>query len=145
MRPLQVAALCALGATAGCMSDSDDPAEGGFFNGVRGIASGGYEARVTEREQAVAAAQTRNQALGQEQAELAAQIEATKRNLAQARLTLLSQRDANSNLDSGTRARVDAVLRAQPGGSTDAEQLSDLQRILAETRALSRDLSQLSG
>lgn len=145
MRVRHVVLLGALGGLPGCMADSEDPAEGGFFNGVRGIASGGYEARVAEREQAVEAAQTRNQALGAEESDLAAQIEATKRSLAQARFTLLQQRDANPNLDRGTRARVDAVLNAQPKGATDAEQLEALRRILAETNALSRDLSQLAG
>lgn len=132
-------------ALSGCAATSDDPAEGGFFNGIRGIGSGGYEGRVAERQQAVATAEIRNAALGAEQSDLAARIDATKRSLAQERFMLLRQRDASPNLDSDTRARVDAVLRAQPGGATDAEQLESLQRLLAETRALSQDLAELAG
>lgn len=141
----RLAVACALAAVSGCVATSDDPAEGGFFNGVRGISSGSYDGRVAERQQAVAAAEVRNAALSAEQGALAAQIDATKQSLAQARFELLRQRDANPNLASDTRARVDAVLRARPGGATDAEQLESLQRLLAETRALSQDLAGLAG
>lgn len=132
-------------ALAGCGAPSDDPAEGGFFNGVRGITSGTYDARVAEREQAVSTAEARNEALSAQQGDLAARIAATKSSLAQARFTLLQQRDARPNMSPGMRSRVDAALSAQPGGATEAEQLANLQRILAETRALSSDLARLAG
>ena len=137
--------IVAVAILSGCAASSDDPAEGGFFNGVRGIASGSYEGRVAERQDAVAVAEVRNAALSAEQSDLAARISATRRSLAQARFRLLQQRDATPNLDGGTRARVDAVLSAQPAGGTDAEQLESLQRLLAETRALSEDLARLAG
>lgn len=145
MLPRRLALACTLVAVSGCVATSDDPAEGGFFNGIRGISSGSYEGRVSERQRAVATAEVRNAALSAEQSDLAARIDATKRSLAQARVMLLRQRDANPNLDSDTRVRVDAVLRAQPGGATDIEQLESLQRLLAETRALSEDLAELAG
>ena len=137
--------LFAIIGISACTAGSDDPAEGGFFNGIRGVTTGAYDARIEEREQAVETAQELNQSLATEQGEIAERLAATKGALARARLTLLQQRDSASELDVGTRQRVDAVLRAQPSAGSDAQQLDELQRILAETRALSRELSQLSG
>ena len=145
MRPATIPSLCAILTVAACASESDDPAEGGFFNGIRGVTSGTYDARVAEREQAVETARESNRSLAAEQGEIAERLAATKGALARARLTLLQQRDAASGLDAGTRQRVDSVLRAQASAGSDAQQLEDLQRILAETRALSRELAQLSG
>ncbi|MFV0361412.1 hypothetical protein [Tropicimonas sp.] len=143
MRPSGAVSLLVAALFGGCV-DSSDPAAGGFYNGIAGIAGGGYERREAERESAVAEAQARNQALSAEQRALAARISATQGEVAQARFTLLRQRDSAPNLDARTRARVNAVLAAEPRGGTDAARLADLQRILRETRALSADLAQLA-
>lgn len=128
----------------GCV-DSQDPAAGGFYNGLSGIATGGYEARVEEREVAVANAEARNAELTAEQRSLAAQISSTERSLTQARFQLLQQRNSAQGLDSATQARVNKVLAAKPKGSTEAARLADLQRLLSETRMLSEDLARLAG
>ncbi len=128
----------------GCV-DSQDPAAGGFYNGLSGIATGGYEARVEEREVAVANAEARNAELTAEQRSLAAQISSTERSLTQARFQLLQQRNAAQGLDRATQARVNKVLAAKPKGSTEASRLADLQRLLSETRMLSEDLARLAG
>lgn len=128
----------------GCV-DSQDPAAGGFYNGLSGIATGGYEARVEEREVAVANAEARNAELTAEQRSLAAQISATERSLTQARFQLLQQRNAAQGLDSATQARVNKVLAAKPKGTTESARLAELQRLLSETRMLSEDLARLAG
>lgn len=127
---------------AACV-ESGDPAEGGFLRGVSGIASGGYDERVAEREAEVSEAEARNTALRGEQRSLAARIAATEGALTDARFRLLRQRDAARNLDPGTRARVNAALVAEPGGGSDEARLADLQRLLSETRALSAELAAL--
>lgn len=132
--------VCGLG---GCVTSSD-PGEGGFFNGVAGIAGGGYEARIDERESAVAEASARNVALTKEQQALAGRISATENDLTRARFRLLQQKNAAKNLDATTANRINAALTAEPGGRTDEARLADLQRLLGETRALSEDLARLS-
>ncbi|SDL66088.1 hypothetical protein [Aliiruegeria lutimaris] len=128
----------------GCV-DSQDPAAGGFYNGLSGIASGSYDVRIEEREVAVANAEARNAELAAEKRSLAAQISATESNLTQARFELLKQRNAAQGLDSTTQARINKVLTAKPKGTTDAARLADLQRLLSETRMLSEDLARLAG
>jgi hypothetical protein len=127
---------------AACETNSD-PAAGGFINGLAGVTTGAYDARITAGEAAVAESQARNDALQAEQSALAAQIASTERSLASARFTLLNQRDAATNLDAATAAQVNAVLAAQPTGNTEAERLASLQQLLAQTSALSRDLASL--
>ena len=41
-----LARLLAVLLVAGCVQ-SDDPAEGGFYSGISGLAGGGYEGRIT--------------------------------------------------------------------------------------------------
>lgn len=115
-----------------------DPAEGGFFAGVSGIATGAYEDQITEAENDVAAAQARNDAL-------AAQIQSSESELAQLKLKILRQRDAIEDADAATSARIDRVLNAKPQGATAQAQLEALQRSISDARALSADLARLSG
>jgi hypothetical protein len=121
---------------------STDPSQGGFVAGVQGIATGAYDARIDTAEAGVAEAQARNDALRAEQAGLAAQIAEGEQALASARFQLLTQRDA-ATLDDATAARVNAALVAEPQGASEAERLADLQRLLAETNALSAELASL--
>ncbi len=122
---------------AGCMT-STDPADGGFFNGVSGIASGSYQEQIDADEAQVAAAQARN-------AELAAQIRGAESELARLKVTIVNQRNALGATDAATANRINAVLVAQPSGRTDADRLAALQQSIADARALSQDLAKLSG
>ncbi|WP_372572713.1 hypothetical protein [Ruegeria jejuensis] len=124
-------------ALAGCQTTTD-PAEGGFFNGVSGIATGAYDDRVDAAEADVASAQARNDAL-------AAQIRSSESELAQLKLQILQQRDALGGTDPATAQRIDRVLNSSPSGSTDAAKLAALQRSIADAKALSADLVWLSG
>lgn len=142
MRTLWLA-LAAGAGLAACVDGGGNPAEGGFFRGVSGIASGGYDARVAAREAEVAEAQAGNAALRAERSALAARIAAAERDLTAARFDLLQARDRARSLDPGTRARVNAALVAEPAGGSDAVRLADLQRLLSETRALSAELASL--
>ena len=69
---------------------SPDPAEGGFFNGISGLAGGGYEQRIEERETSLASANQQQSALQARAAELAAQQAEVDRQLASARSRLSS-------------------------------------------------------
>ncbi|MCL6284490.1 hypothetical protein M3P21_13225 [Ruegeria sp. 2012CJ41-6] len=124
-------------ALAGCQTTTD-PAEGGFFNGVSGIATGAYDDRIDAAEADVASAQARNDAL-------AAQIRGRESELAQLKLKILQQRDGLGGTDPDTAQRIDRVLNSNPTGSTDAEKLAALQRSIADAKALSADLARLSG
>ncbi len=139
-----VAALAALPLIAGCAT-STDPAEGGFFNGVAGIASGAYERQIAEQEQQVADARARNDRLAAQQSALQAQIKAAEAELARLKFKLLQQRNAISGLSPARAARIDAILNANPTGRTDAQKLAALQKTIADARALSAELAQLAG
>lgn len=124
-------------ALAGCMT-SEDPADGGFFNGVSGIATGSYQAQIDADEAQIEASRVRN-------AELAAQIRGAESELARLKVTILNQRNALGNTDRATSNRINAVLVSEPTGRTDAARLAALQQSIADARALSQDLAQLSG
>lgn len=126
-----------------CVSSSD-PADGGFFNGVQGISSGSYDARIDEREQAVVESQSRNTDLRAEQASLQAQIKASESELAKLKFTILQQKNATSGMDPQTSARVNAVLNAKPTGSTDQAKLAALQKTISDAKALSAELAKLA-
>ena len=135
--------ICGAFLLAGCVT-SEDPSEGGFFNGVSGITSGTYDQRVEEREAGVADATARNEALAAEQARLSAQIQSAEGELARLKLRILNQKTALGATDARTEARVQAVLNAKPSGQTQADQLAALQKTIADAKALSADLAKLS-
>lgn len=126
-----------VGLLAACQTTTD-PAEGGFFNGVSGIATGAYDDRIDTAEADVAGAQARNDAL-------AAQIRGQESELAQLKLKILGQRDALGPTDAATARRIDTVLNSAPSGRNDQERLAALQRSISEAKALSADLARLSG
>lgn len=117
---------------------SVDPAEGGFFNGVSGIASGSYQNQIDADEAQVEASRERN-------ANLAAQIQSAESELARLKVTIVNQRNALGNTDAATSNRINAVLVSKPAGNTDAARLAALQQSIADARALSQDLAKLSG
>ncbi len=133
-----------LGVLAGCQTTTD-PAEGGFFSGVSGIATGAYEDRVSASEAEVASAQARNDALAAQQSALGARIKSSESELAGLKFQILQQRDALGPTDSATAARIDRVLNAKPTGATAEARLAALQQTISQARALSADLAKLSG
>lgn len=139
---------------AGCAT-SDDPAAGGFFNGVSGLAGGGYQGRVDERQADVDSEQARAAALAAQQSSVAAQtasvgvqIDQLRDELTRLRIQIANQqselRSAGVAIPASMVTRVNAVVNASPGGGNDAERLANLQAAIANARALSADLARLS-
>ncbi|MEX0970457.1 MAG: hypothetical protein WD046_08460 [Paracoccaceae bacterium] len=139
---------------AGC-STSDDPAAGGFFNGVSGLAGGGYQARVDERQADVDSEQARAAALAAQQSSVAAQtaavgtqIDQLRDELTRLRIQIANQqaelRSAGVAIPAALTTRINAVVNASPSGANDAERLAKLQAAVANARALAADLARLS-
>jgi hypothetical protein len=125
---------------AGCVQ-SDDPAEGGFYSGVAGLAGGGYEGRIAEREAAVAAAQSRQIALASELAGLEREHRALQARLGAQRSALRSEGVA---IPPATELRLDAAL-AGPTETDPAARAAALERAIGDARQLSDQLADLSG
>lgn len=126
------------GLLAGCAT-SDDPADGGFFSGVAGVAGGGFEGRVAEREAAVAAEQAR-------QAALEAELAGLEREYRQLRLQLAQQRAAlaadGTAIPASVDAEVSAVIDAQAPADADATaRLAQLREAVRKARELSEALA----
>jgi hypothetical protein len=132
--------LLAAGLVAGCVQ-SDDPAEGGFYSGITGLAGGGYEARIAEREAAVTAAQSRQAALGAELTGLEREHAALQARLGQQRSVL---RRAGVAIPPATELRLDAAL-AGPSETDPARRIAELERAIADDRRLSEQLAELGG
>jgi len=134
---------------------SQDPADGGFFSGIVGVAGGGYQGRVDERQAALDAEQARAGALAGEQQQVAATSASIAAELTRLRAehTALRQRISQqlSALQSAGVAvspalvtKVRAAVNESPSGRTDAERLASLQAAIANARGLSADLARLS-
>jgi hypothetical protein len=136
MRSL-VAALCL--ATAACAM-SDDPAEGGFFNGIAGLAGGGYQGRVVEREAAVASSQARGAELAAELAALQGEHRALKDRLAAQRARLRAQ---GLRLTPQAELHLEAALATEPNAADPVARAAALQRAIADARTLSEQLAEL--
>lgn len=115
--------------------DSTDPAEGGFFNGVSGIASGTYDARVEEREREVAAARAENARLTAELARLRGEHSRLKNRIVQQRAALAAK---GIRLSPESERQVSAALRANP------DRVESLRKAIADARALSERLARLA-
>lgn len=126
--------LCAPLLIAACV-DSTDPADGGFVNGISGVASGTYDQRVREREAEVAAAQARNDALTAELARLRGDHAAAKNQIVQQRAALAEQ---GIRLSPASERQVQAALRSNP------DRAETLRKAIAEARALSERLARLA-
>lgn len=118
-----------------CVS-SQDPADGGFFNGVNGLAGGGYQARVDEREENLANAQARNAELTGQLAALRGQHSNLKSEIVQKRAAL---RTKGVKLTAASERDVQEVISANP------QSAAALRRAIADARALSAELTRLSG
>jgi len=152
MKSLLMCATLAL--VAGC-STSDDPAAGGFLNGVSGLASGGYQTRVDERQSDVDTEQSRAASLAGQQSAVAAQtasvgaqIDSLRDELTRLRIQIANQqaelRGSGVAIPASLNTRVNSTVNGSPGGANDAERLANLQRAIADARALSAELARLS-
>jgi hypothetical protein len=139
MRMPPAALPCAL-LLAACVL-SDDPAEGGFYIGVAGIAGGGYDARVAERVAGVAASQARQAELSAELAGLTGQHEALKDQIIAQRSQLRSQ---GVRLAPEAETRIQAVLLSDPAATDPAERREQLLRAISDARVLSEQLATLA-
>ena len=115
---------------------SEDPADGGFFNGVNGLAGGGYQARVDEREENLANAQARNSQLRGQHAALRGQHSNLKSEIIQKRAAL---RAKGVKLTASSERDVQEVISDNP------QSAAALRRAIADARALSAELTRLSG
>ena len=120
----------------GACVDSTDPADGGFFNGVSGVASGEYDARVEEREKQVAEEQARNSALRAELARLRGQHSSVKNEIVQRRAALAT---AGVRLSPASERQVQAALAANP------QKVESLRKAIADARELSARLARMAG
>jgi hypothetical protein len=125
---------------AACVQ-SDDPAEGGFYSGIAGLAGGGYEGRIAGREAAVAAAQGRQTALAAELAGIERDHRALQARLGAQRSALRSKGVA---IPPATALRLDAAL-AGPTETDPAARAAALERAIGDTRQLSDQLAGLAG
>ncbi len=134
---------------------SENPADGGFLSGVVGVAGGGYQGRIDDREAALAAEQAQANALAAEQAQVAATNASISAELARLRQEhtalrlkiadqLAALQSAGVNVPTSMETRVRAVVNTTPSGRTDAQRLAALRTAIADARALSADLSRLS-
>lgn len=134
---------------------SQDPADGGFLSGIVGVAGGGYQGRVNDQEAALANEQAQADALAAQQAQVAATNASISAEINQLRSQLtalrvkISQQMADLQaagvaVNGATQSRVRAVVNNTPSGRTDAQRLAALRTAIADARALSADLSQLS-
>ncbi|WP_069299215.1 hypothetical protein [Neptunicoccus sediminis] len=144
------ALLCAvLLLTAACAQrgNLDDPAYGGFFNGIENISDGTYDARIATREERVAALQHRQQRLLAERNSLSRQVSAHQNALARLQQDIIVSkiRIGEQNIPQQTQARISAALNPPPSGQTDAERLANLQKTIADTRKLAESLAKLAG
>jgi hypothetical protein len=117
-------------ALAGCAT-SGDPAEGGFINGVAGLAGGGYEARIADREQA-----------------LAFELAGLEREHAALGNQIIGQRAALRARGVGVPPWTEqAVLAAtaEPRAADPAARAASLRRAIADSRRLSVQLSMVGG
>ncbi len=114
---------------AGCAT-SDDPHQGGFLSGVAGLAGGGYQRRVDERE-------------GTFRGELSAQqqLQAEARSVEQERAAVRSDLNrANARLADLERrlAQQRAMLRASGGQSAQRRRLDQAQVQITRTKGALR-------
>jgi len=133
-------AAAAAAALAGC-AVSDDPAAGGFVSGIAGVAGGGYDARIAERETGLAATQA-------EGAALTAQLAALEREHASLKDQLIRQRAdlgaAGVRLTPASERAFQTAIATEPSETDPAARAAALQRAIADGRRLSEQLAALS-
>lgn len=119
----------------GCGPQLHDPAQGGFLEGVGALATGGYDARIADREAALANLQEQADALRQRREEAEGRQRATRSELESAEDELSRLREEQRRLD-------DALSRACQTNKRYAATLSGVQR---RANRLREDIKRLSG
>jgi chromosome segregation ATPase len=132
----RVATLLALLLLAACAT-SPDPAQGGFISGVAGLASGGYEQRVTTQSQEL-------ERMRAQQVEAERQAGQAKVALAERQQSLTRLRSDVAGLDlslKNVQARA-AQQRAQNAALSDRDRklMSDLDRAKTRLGSLQQQL-----
>ncbi|WP_069299852.1 hypothetical protein [Neptunicoccus sediminis] len=120
---------------AGCVT-SEDPGDGGFFNGVAGASYGTYERRVASRQAAVDSAQAENARLAGELARLRMEHSRAKSDLIAARA---NAQTAGVRLSATQEGQVAAALRADPA------RVESLSKAIADARRLTESIKGLAG
>lgn len=145
---------------AGCAT-SQNPADGGFFNGVSGLSQGTYQARVDSKEAELSSLQSANDQLLAAQRQQNAQAAAVSSELAQtqarynqvsANLNRLNTRLANlqasgSNVGS-QQAQLQALQsrrNALASGGITANEAQQIQQLDAATRQLQQAIDSAFG
>jgi ribosomal protein L29 len=143
-----ILSLSALTIAVACTprGNPDDPAYGGFFNGIENIQDGTYDARIASREQVAAALEARKIRLMAERNSLARQMASNENTLAELKrqVVVLKIQIGEANLDPAVLGQIQTAVNARPVGATDAERLASLRRTIADTRKLAESLSQLA-
>jgi septal ring factor EnvC (AmiA/AmiB activator) len=124
---------------AGCAAGGD-PAQGGFVSGVAGLAGGGYQARIDEREAAVAGSEQRRAELAAELAGLEAEHRALQDQIARQRAALSAEGALTPEAD----ARIQAALGADPDPRDPEARAAALRQAIADARRLSEQLAALA-
>ena len=135
-----IAASTALGMLAAC-TVSDNPADGGFVSGVAGVAGGGYDARIDEREQDLATVEAEGAALTAELARLEREHETLKDQLIRQRADLRGQ---GVQLTPASEAAFQMAILNEPAEADPAARAASLQQAIADARRLSEELASLS-
>nr|WP_323778988.1 hypothetical protein [Amylibacter sp.] len=115
---------------------SEDPGDGGFFNGVAGASNGTYDTRVAERETKVQSAQAENARLTAQLAGLRSEHSSAKNALIQARA---KARAAGASLTPSQENQVAAALRSNP------DRVESLSKAIADARRLTESIARLAG
>ncbi|PLS21982.1 hypothetical protein [Neptunicoccus cionae] len=120
---------------AGCVT-SEDPGDGGFFNGVAGASNGTYDRRVATRQAEVDRAQAENARLTAELARLRGEHSRAKSDLIAARSKAQA---AGVKLSPTQEGQVAAALRSDPA------RVESLSKAIADARRLSETISRMAG
>ncbi|GGA21159.1 hypothetical protein [Neptunicoccus cionae] len=120
---------------AGCVT-SEDPGDGGFFNGVAGASNGTYDGRVASRQAEVDSAQAENARLTAELARLRGEHSAIKSDLIAARAKAQA---AGVRLNATQEGQVAAALRSDPA------RVESLSKAIADARRLTDSIARLAG
>ena len=128
-RILQIAAILVAGGTLAACVTSENPADGGFFNGVSGLGQGTYQARIDTRNRELSSLQSANERLLAVQERQNAEAAALSHDLASLQ--------ARYNTVSGDIDTLSARLaNLNASGASVGSQMTRLQAIRSQRSAL---------